>query len=308
MTDADDVHKGSRAEEPLASRWRHRRHLRDRRALLREGARRRRGARGQGPRRRRHATPGRPITRDSTITSISGSAPMLGDLADLASSADIVVAGIDCRRGGAAWPDHPALVVVTVTPVRHRWAVAGPCPHTEFTLQAAVGSTGQRGLPDDVPLAAGGRLGEWITGTYAAVGALAALRRRRVPASGRTSTSRCSTRWPPRWSPTRRCSPTSPVGRRSAGQPGSSRPRRSSRRATATSSSPPTARGPVQRLPRHDRPRRSCSTTSRCECTPTASPDADEFEGDRPAVDHRPHQRRGARGAPRRSGSRRVRS
>jgi crotonobetainyl-CoA:carnitine CoA-transferase CaiB-like acyl-CoA transferase len=47
-------------------------------------------------------------------------------------------------------------------------------PATEFTLQAQAGSTAYRGLPERGPVAAGGRLGEWCAGTYAAVGALAA--------------------------------------------------------------------------------------------------------------------------------------
>ncbi len=90
---------------------------------------------------------------------------------------DLVVTdtpGVADQLRGAA----PGLVVVTVTPFGTDGPWAGRAA-TEFTLQAAVGSPGGRGLPDDVPLAAGGRIGEWITGTYAAVGALAALRRAR---------------------------------------------------------------------------------------------------------------------------------
>src|SRR4029078_3191257 len=52
-------------------------------------------------------------------------------------------------------------------------------PSTEFTLQAWAGATGSRGYPDGPPIAVGGRLGEWVAGTYAAVGAIAALRRSR---------------------------------------------------------------------------------------------------------------------------------
>src|SRR5439155_17478875 len=62
--------------------------------------------------------------------------------------------------------EHPQLVVVTITP----FGMTGPWverPATEFTLQASCGSTGNRGLPEEPPLAAGGRVGEWITGTYA---------------------------------------------------------------------------------------------------------------------------------------------
>ena len=75
----------------------------------------------------------------------------------------------------ALWDENPALVVVTITPFGCDGPWAGR-PATEFTLQAACGSTATRGLPENPPLAAGGRLGEWIAGTYAAVGALAALR------------------------------------------------------------------------------------------------------------------------------------
>ena len=45
-------------------------------------------------------------------------------------------------------------------------------PATEFTLQAWCGSTAARGTPDRPPIAAGGRLGEWLGGAFAAVAAL----------------------------------------------------------------------------------------------------------------------------------------
>jgi crotonobetainyl-CoA:carnitine CoA-transferase CaiB-like acyl-CoA transferase len=54
----------------------------------------------------------------------------------------------------------------------------------EFTLQAWCGSTGGRGLPEGPPLAAGGQLGEWLGGVYAALGALVALRRARASDRG----------------------------------------------------------------------------------------------------------------------------
>src|SRR3954454_10217999 len=69
----------------------------------------------------------------------------------------------------------PEAVVVTITP----WGCTGPWvgrPATEFTLQAWAGSTGTRGVPGSEPISVGGRLGEWIAGTYAGVGAIAALR------------------------------------------------------------------------------------------------------------------------------------
>ena len=87
-------------------------------------------------------------------------------------AADIVVAGADfpVQPARRANPDQ---VIVTIS----LFGTSGPWvgrAATEFTLQAACGSTGGRGFPDSTPLAAGGRVGEWLTGTYAAVGALAA--------------------------------------------------------------------------------------------------------------------------------------
>jgi crotonobetainyl-CoA:carnitine CoA-transferase CaiB-like acyl-CoA transferase len=97
-----------------------------------------------------------------------------GEVDDLVAAADVVVTGT---------PVDLALVVVTITP----FGCEGPWadrPSTEFTLQAACGSTGQRGLPEQPPLAAGGRIGEWVTGTYAALGAVAAYREARRSGRG----------------------------------------------------------------------------------------------------------------------------
>ena len=66
-----------------------------------------------------------------------------------------------------------ALSLVSVTP----WGTGGPWagrPASEFTLQAATGSTDHRGLDSRGPVAAGGRIGEWVAGTYAALGGLLA--------------------------------------------------------------------------------------------------------------------------------------
>jgi crotonobetainyl-CoA:carnitine CoA-transferase CaiB-like acyl-CoA transferase len=78
---------------------------------------------------------------------------------------------------------HPGLVVVSITP----FGCDGPWvgrPATEFTLQASCGSTGARGFPDEPPIAAGGRVGDWVTGTYAAVAAAGALRAARRTGQG----------------------------------------------------------------------------------------------------------------------------
>jgi crotonobetainyl-CoA:carnitine CoA-transferase CaiB-like acyl-CoA transferase len=97
-----------------------------------------------------------------------------GNWDELISSADILVADASVDLG-ALMATHPALVIVTITPFGcdGPW-VGRPC--TEFTLQAACGSTGNRGLPEQPPLSAGGRIGEWVTGTYAVLGAIAAYR------------------------------------------------------------------------------------------------------------------------------------
>lgn len=71
---------------------------------------------------------------------------------------------------------HPPLVWLSITP----FGRGGPWTHrpwTEFTLQAESGSIGTRGLPGREPFQVGGRITEWIGGTYAAVGALGAVQR-----------------------------------------------------------------------------------------------------------------------------------
>jgi crotonobetainyl-CoA:carnitine CoA-transferase CaiB-like acyl-CoA transferase len=69
---------------------------------------------------------------------------------------------------------HDDLVVVSVTPFGRTGPWANR-PATEFTLQAWCGSIASRGTLDRPPLHVGGRLGEWIAGTYTAVAALGAV-------------------------------------------------------------------------------------------------------------------------------------
>ncbi len=111
-----------------------------------------------------------------------GSANGRGRLLDLAAGAALVIesfpAGTMERWGltlATLQERNPALCVVSITP----WGTTGPWaerPATEFTMQAAVGATAYRGLRDRKPVAAGGRLGEWAAGTFAAVGAVSAWR------------------------------------------------------------------------------------------------------------------------------------
>lgn len=70
---------------------------------------------------------------------------------------------------------NAGLSLLSISP----WGLAGPWkdrPATEWTIASEVGSTAYRGLPERGPVGAGGRFGEWVTGTYAAVAALAAWR------------------------------------------------------------------------------------------------------------------------------------
>jgi crotonobetainyl-CoA:carnitine CoA-transferase CaiB-like acyl-CoA transferase len=71
---------------------------------------------------------------------------------------------------------HPSLVVLSITP----FGLTGPYatrPATDFTLQAESGALAVRGLRAWPPYQAGGRIVEWVSGTFAAVAAGAALRR-----------------------------------------------------------------------------------------------------------------------------------
>jgi len=89
----------------------------------------------------------------------------------LLERADLVV----CSEAPAHVPSAQQVLLV-ITP----WGLAGPLrerPWSELVLQAESGSIGTRGLPGKEPFQAGGRITEWIGGTYAAVAALAALHR-----------------------------------------------------------------------------------------------------------------------------------
>jgi crotonobetainyl-CoA:carnitine CoA-transferase CaiB-like acyl-CoA transferase len=94
-------------------------------------------------------------------------------LLEFAAAADVVLdgVGLDWTAIAAASP-HTAVVSISWFGRTGPWAARAA---TEFTLQAWAGSTGSRGTADRPPLAAQGRLGEWLGGGYAAIGALAAV-------------------------------------------------------------------------------------------------------------------------------------
>ncbi|KLO32734.1 cag pathogenicity island protein [Mycobacterium nebraskense] len=104
---------------------------------------------------------------------------------NLLAGADIV---IDAGASGRIDHDEllrrlPHLVIAVMSP----FGLTGPYrdkPATEFTLQAESGTMGLRARPDQPPLQAGGRVFEWVLGSYAAVGALAAFLRARDGGGG----------------------------------------------------------------------------------------------------------------------------
>jgi len=71
----------------------------------------------------------------------------------------------------------PSAVVVSVTPFGTRGPyVDDQVLANEFILQALCSSIAGRGWPDDEPVQAGGRVGEWLAGTFAAAVAAATAR------------------------------------------------------------------------------------------------------------------------------------
>jgi len=103
----------------------------------------------------------------------------------LFADADLVVESfapdeIDAR---AIADRHPGLVWLSITPFGRSGPYAGR-PASEFTVQAEAGSIGTRGLPGQEPFQAGGRITEWLAGTFSAVAGLAAVGRARRKGQG----------------------------------------------------------------------------------------------------------------------------
>jgi crotonobetainyl-CoA:carnitine CoA-transferase CaiB-like acyl-CoA transferase len=98
------------------------------------------------------------------------------DLDALLGAADVVVADPGGTAGDpAALADrHPHLVVAGVTPYGLTGPYAGR-PASELTVQAESGGLAIRGRPERPPFQAGGQTTDWVTGAYAAAGALGAL-------------------------------------------------------------------------------------------------------------------------------------
>ncbi len=103
----------------------------------------------------------------------------------LIASADLLIEDLPplaCDRP-ALLERHPGLVILSITP----FGLTGPMadrPATDFTIQAESGSIGVRGRPGSEPYQAGGRTAEWAAGCFAAVAALAAIRRAHATGHG----------------------------------------------------------------------------------------------------------------------------
>lgn len=101
------------------------------------------------------------------------------EITSLLAGADLVITDL---TGGRTLDDitahtAAAAVIVAVTP----FGTTGPYVENqlaanEFILQALCGSIAGRGWSDDEPVQAGGRLGEWLAGTFAAAAAAATTR------------------------------------------------------------------------------------------------------------------------------------
>jgi crotonobetainyl-CoA:carnitine CoA-transferase CaiB-like acyl-CoA transferase len=103
----------------------------------------------------------------------------LAEITALLAGADIVLTDLTdgWTLDGITADTGPSAVVVAVTP----FGTTGPYVDdhvvaNEFILQALCGSIASRGWPGDEPVQAGGRLGEWLAGSFAAAVAAATAR------------------------------------------------------------------------------------------------------------------------------------
>jgi crotonobetainyl-CoA:carnitine CoA-transferase CaiB-like acyl-CoA transferase len=109
---------------------------------------------------------------------------------ELTSRADVVV-----WSAGSSIADYPSLHPHALRELAPAATIAalsafgldGPWaggPATEFTLQAMAGGMGLRGSPERPPVSVGGRMGEWVTGMFAALGVLTSRHRAAVDGIG----------------------------------------------------------------------------------------------------------------------------
>jgi crotonobetainyl-CoA:carnitine CoA-transferase CaiB-like acyl-CoA transferase len=91
----------------------------------------------------------------------------------LLAGADLVIDGDRLGADRIEALRAAGVVVLSITPFGLR---AASRPATEFTVQAESGALTARGRPEWPPFQCGGRVSEWVSGTFAAVAALAACR------------------------------------------------------------------------------------------------------------------------------------
>ena len=111
--------------------------------------------------------------------------PESTDTARLVAGADLVVESFEPARSDVIELSRrcPGQVLLSLSGFGRGGPWAGR-PWTEFTIQAESGSIGTRGLAGGEPFQCGGRIPEWLAGTYAAVACLAALLRARQTGRG----------------------------------------------------------------------------------------------------------------------------
>jgi len=101
----------------------------------------------------------------------------------LIESADLLIEDLSTNHQEALQDRFPHLVILSITPYGRSGPYANR-PATEFTIQAESGSIAGRGMPSETPYTAGGRITDFVGGTYAAVAALAAVRRAQATGTG----------------------------------------------------------------------------------------------------------------------------
>lgn len=111
--------------------------------------------------------------------------PADAPIVDLVGGADLVVESFapGVIEAHELTRRFPSLTLLSISPFGHRGPYAER-PATEFTLQAESGSIATRGRPEREPFQAGGRITEWLGGSFGAVAALAAVRRARETGHG----------------------------------------------------------------------------------------------------------------------------
>jgi len=106
----------------------------------------------------------------------------------ICARANIVVDDFESGSEQDSWlasvkANNPELVRVSVTP----WGLGGESvAANDFTLQAEAGTTAFRGYVDRPPLAAGGFVGEFMSGAYGAVAAMTGLMGYEIDGTGAT--------------------------------------------------------------------------------------------------------------------------